>query len=124
MVVQVPPSGTHLHSVGDHTVPLAQATFCTQAPASGGGGSHASWMHAPPIGAQMPQLALQQNWPALHVFDPHFSVPVTPPVPGFRPPAPCMLPPVPCDMPPVFCLAPPVPCGRPPDARRAPPALC
>jgi hypothetical protein len=35
------------------------ATLSTQVPASGGG-SHAIWMHAAPIGAQIPQLALQQ----------------------------------------------------------------
>lgn len=27
-------------------------------------------MQAPPLGAQMPQLGLQQNWPAAQVFEP------------------------------------------------------
>jgi hypothetical protein len=31
------------------------------------GSVHAIWMHEPPAGAQMPQLALQQYSPAPHV---------------------------------------------------------
>jgi hypothetical protein len=76
-----------LHSVGDHDVPFTQATFWTQVPASGGG-THAIWMHAAPMGAHMPQLALQQYWPAGHVFDPQVTVPVLPPVLGLPPPVP------------------------------------
>jgi len=37
--------------------------------------SQAIWMQAPPIGAQMPQLALQQYSPAPQTVSPHGSPP-------------------------------------------------
>jgi hypothetical protein len=49
----------------------AGQTCCPQAVSSG---SHLCIVHAPPSGAQMPQLSLQQNSPCWHVLRPQLTV--------------------------------------------------
>jgi hypothetical protein len=62
----VPVSGTHW-PVESHRVPVGQGGLLGSLPQT----LQPCCVHAPPCGAQMPQLALQQNSPRAHVVLPH-----------------------------------------------------